>query len=56
MGRIEGNLKGMQGEANHANHGLNEIKRARARNRLVLYGVVSLIALAVILVIAVKVT
>lgn len=54
MGKIEGNLGNIQNDANMANRGLNEIKRAKARNRIIYYGVLGMIAVAVIVVIAVK--
>lgn len=38
----------MQSDTTHANKQLNEIKKARAVNRLILYGVLSAIAIAVI--------
>lgn len=54
MGKIQGNLGSIQSDANTANRGLNEIKRAKARNRIIYYGVLGMIAVAVIVVIAVK--
>lgn len=54
MERIKDNLSSINQEANVANRKLGEIKKARAANRLILYGVLATIALALLVVVAVK--
>ena len=54
MSKINHNLKGMQSDADTANHQLNEIKRLKARNRVILSMVIGAIIIGVIVVVAVK--
>ena len=49
MTRITENLDKINGSTNASNRSINEIKAARARNKLILYGVVGLIAAALVI-------
>ena len=54
MERIQGNLGSINQQASVANRSLSEIKKARATNTMIVYGVLATIALALLVVVVVK--
>jgi t-SNARE complex subunit (syntaxin) len=52
--RIDQNLNAVSADASRANQQLGQIKRARATNRFILYGVLATIAVAMVMIIAMK--
>ena len=56
MERIKDNLGSINHESSIANRKLNEIKSSRAKNKMILYGVLATIALALLVVLVVKFT
>ena len=52
--RVGSNLGAINNEANMANRQMGEIKKAKAKNRLVLYGVITTLAVAGIVTFIVK--
>ena len=54
MERIQGNLGSINQQATVANRSLSEIKKARATNKMIVYGVLATIALALLVVVVVK--
>ena len=54
MERIQGNLGSINQQASVANRSLSEIKKARATNKMIVYGVLATIALALLVVVVVK--
>jgi hypothetical protein len=54
MERVQDRLGQINQEANVANRQLGEIKRARAVNKMILYGVLATIATALLVVVVVK--
>lgn len=56
MQRVGERLGGINSDTNIANRQLEEIKKARNINKLILYGVLAGIAVAVIVVVAIKLT
>ena len=54
MERIQGNLGSINQQASVANRSLGEIKKARATNKMIVYGVLATIALALLVVVVVK--
>jgi t-SNARE complex subunit (syntaxin) len=56
MERIHDNLGSINQESSIANRKLNEIKSSRAKNKMILYGVLATIALALLVVVVVKFT
>ena len=54
MQKIGGNLNDIQMDTNVANRQMNEIKKQRSINRLILYGVIAALILAVVIVLLTK--
>ena len=54
MERVGSNLGAINNEANMANRQMGEINKAKAKNRLVLYGVITTLAVAGIVTFIVK--
>jgi t-SNARE complex subunit (syntaxin) len=55
LGHITENINQINGDTRQSNRHLNEIKAARARNRLIIYGVLGVIASALVITFACKI-
>jgi t-SNARE complex subunit (syntaxin) len=55
LGHITENINRINGDTRQSNRHLNEIKASRARNRLIIYGVIGVIASALVITFACKI-
>ena len=55
LGQITENINQINGDTRQSNRHLNEIKAARERNRLIIYGVIGVIASALVITFACKI-